>query len=194
MDGEGDHVDKEKVFTELLEHSWKRYEELFHNERMDDVLLGAVVASCVRDGYLLLDLSSDGITHYVRFEDPADHTRLIFRLRHLAEELAVARVLGNLAEVVIGYGQRVDKLGSRWNKLRSDVKDAFLVTDEPGVITFDAELSGGYLYAQIPLLLNLSAYLKKELEVDVQLIRSHIDATVHALRQVLQGRLDLVGV
>lgn len=187
-----DDAEKEKVFAELLEHSWQRYEEIFHNERMDDVLLGAVVASCVRDGYLLLDLSSDGVNHYVRFEDPRDHGRLIVRLRHLAEELAVAKVLGHLAEVVLGYGQRVEKLGSRWAKLRNEVKDAFLVTDEPGVITFDADLSGGYLYAQIPLLLDLDAYRKQDLEVDVKLIRRHIDAAVHALKQVLEGRLGLV--
>jgi hypothetical protein len=189
-----DDAEKETIFAELLEHSWKRYEELFHNERMDDVLLGAVVASCVRDGNLLLDLSSDGVNHYCRFENPHDHTRLIFRLRHLAEELAVAKVLGHLAEVVIGYGQRVEKLGTRWAQLRSEVKDAFLVTDEPGVITFDAELSGGYLYAQIPLLLDLDTYRKQDLEVDVQLVRKHIDSTVHALKQVLQGRLGLVEV
>ncbi|MCE7871721.1 hypothetical protein DYH09_15260 [bacterium CPR1] len=186
-----DDAQKESVFAELLQHSWSRYEELFHNERMDDVLLGAVVASCVREGYQMLELNSDGVNHYVRFELPGDHSRLIFRLRHLAEELAVSKVLGHLAEVVVGYGERVEKLGARWSSLRSEVRHPFLATDEPGVVTFDAELSGGYLYAQIPLLLDLGTYLKHDLEVDVPLIRSHLDSAVHALKRVLRGRLEL---
>ncbi|MEW6277996.1 MAG: hypothetical protein AB1758_05190 [Candidatus Eremiobacterota bacterium] len=183
--------EKEGVFKALVQASWDKYNEIFYNQKLDDVLLGAVVASCVKEGHLMLDLNSDGVNHYVRFENPQDKSRLIFRLRHLAEEMSVAKVLGHVAEVVIGYGEKAGNPGAVWSALKSELKSTFLDSDEPGVITFDADLTGGYIYAQVGLILDLNTYLDTRLKVDVPLIRSHIDCTVHALRKYLQGRLAL---
>ena len=40
-----------------------------HATRVDDIFLGAVIASAVRLGRCLIDLESDGTSHFVRFED-----------------------------------------------------------------------------------------------------------------------------
>ena len=49
----------EKVFVSLVDFSWKKYNERQHNTHMDELLLGAVIASTVEQGYSLIDLNSE---------------------------------------------------------------------------------------------------------------------------------------
>jgi hypothetical protein len=56
------------VFVGLVNQSWKHYNEELQNTRMDDLLVGAVIASTVEQGYALIDLKLDGTNHRLRFE------------------------------------------------------------------------------------------------------------------------------
>jgi len=188
-----DPEEMEKIFTDLVAYSWKRYDEILINKRLDEVLIGLVIASNVKSGYSLIDISSDGVNHYLRFENLSDGTRLIFRLTNLSEDLTQAKVLGHVANVTIGYGEKVRDLGKIWQAFKAEVKSTFLITDEPGIITCDADLTGGYIYAQIPLIFNLDNYLDKDhtYRADVDLLQLHINSTVHSLRKYLKGRLSM---
>lgn len=182
---------KEKLFTQLVQASWGRFNEQFLNQKYDEVVVGAIIAANVKAGMLLIDLSSDGTYHHLRFENPEDHTRSIVQLRNLSEDLTVARVLGRLATVTLGYGEKAPNLGTVWNAFKTELKSVLMATPEPGVITFDADLTGGYIYAQVPLLLNLDDYIDSQLHVNLPLLQQHIDVTVHTLRKYLRGRLAL---
>ncbi|HXE71112.1 MAG TPA: hypothetical protein VNO81_00500 [Candidatus Nitrosotenuis sp.] len=181
--------EKEKVFLELVKFSWDRHNEVFHNQKLDDVLVGAVVAANVQDGHLLIDMNSDGVSHYLRFENPQDKSRLVFRLTHLGEDLATARVMGHLADVVIGYGEKTANVQGLFSAFKSEFKSAFVSAAEPGVVTFDADLTGGYIYAQIPLILDIDHYVDKSFKVNLELLNRHIESVVHSLRKYLRGRL-----
>lgn len=180
----------ENVFINLVETSWERFNEEIYNRRIDDLLIGGVVVAMVEDGSALIDLSSDGVSHYLRFEHMEEKHRLIFRLTNLSENLTTAKVLGHRANVIIGYGEPVKDAAKLWQTLKSEVKSSFLVNDEPGVITTDADIGAGYIYAQVPLILDLDPYFDEHYDIDYVMLRSHINATVHSLKKYLQGRLQ----
>jgi hypothetical protein len=177
------------IFSELAAHSWQRYDEAWRNQRIDDVLAGAVIAAMVKDGYSLIGLNSDGVSHHLRFENLDDMTRLIFRLTHLTESLTDARVQGHLGSVVLGYGMPIGKVATVWAAFESEAKSLFADTPEPGIITFDADMSSGYIYAQVCLLLDLDRYIDKDFTIRLDVLALHLRAIVDVLRRYLQGRL-----
>lgn len=179
----------EKLFTSLVSESWKRYNEDIQSGYMDDMLVGAVIASTVEAGYSLIDLSSDGVHHYLRFEHLPSKRRLIFELTNLAEDLVTAKVLGRRARAVIGYGQMVKNVSAAWQILKAEFKSGFLDTGEPGVVTCDADLETGYIYAQVPLILDLNEYFEAGFKVNYNLLQQHINAAAHSLAKYLNGRL-----
>jgi hypothetical protein len=182
--------DTDQIFVQLVDASWKIYNEDLHNRQRDDMLVGAVIAATVEDGYSLIDLTSDGTSHFLRFEHLPSKARLIFRLTNLAENLVTAKVIGRHANVVIGYGERVPDPAALWQTFKQELKSAFMDSGEPGVITADADISSGYLYVQVPLILNLDHYFVGGYEMNIALLRSHIGATAIALQKYLRGRIQ----
>ena len=67
-----DPEELEKIFTDLVSYSWERYDEILINKSLDEVLIGLVIASNVKSGYSMIDITSDGINHYLRFENLSD--------------------------------------------------------------------------------------------------------------------------
>lgn len=182
--------DLEQVFVSLVKESWKKYNEDIYNSRVDDMLVGAVIHSNVELGYSLIDITSDGVYHHLRFEHLPTKQRVIFELRNLSEDLLSAKVLGRRARVIIGYGCQVQNFGALWQTLKAEMKSSFVDSGEPGVITCDADMSSGYIYAQVPLLFDLDQYFGGNYQINYQLLQHHINATVHSLAKYLQGRLS----
>jgi hypothetical protein len=180
----------DQVFVGLVNQSWKHYNEELQNTRMDDLLVGAVIASTVEQGYALIDLNSDGTNHYLRFEWLQTRQRLIFQLQNLSEQLVTAKVLGRRARVTIGYGEHVQNTGAVWSALKAEMKSGFLDATEPGVITCDADLTASYIYVQVPLILDLDQYFSDDWKVNYQVLQNHIYATTQALAKYLRGRLS----
>jgi hypothetical protein len=83
----------------------------------------------------------------------------------------------------------VKNTASVFNAFKSEFKSGFMDAREPGVITFDADLTAGYIYTQVPLLLNLDQYFGENFEVKYDLLQQHLGATVHSLKKYLNGRL-----
>jgi hypothetical protein len=180
----------DQIFVGLVKESWKHYNETLQNTQMDELLLGAVIASTVEQGYSLIDLTSDGVSHYLRFELLNTRQRLIFQLQNLSEDIVTAKVLGRRGRITIGYGEYVQNVSTIWSALRSEFKSGFLDATEPGVITTDADLTSGYIYVQVPLILSLDQYFGANYQVNHQLLQSHIHATVSALSKYLRGRIS----
>jgi hypothetical protein len=185
----------EAVFVDLLQKSRQLHSQFERAARVDDVLLGAVISAGVRLGKCLIDLQSDGSSHFVRFEELASRTRLTFRLTHLTSELAAAKALGHLANVTVGLGRPVNRVATLWPALKQDVKSGFITAEEPGVISLDADMASGYVYAQVPLLWRLEEYLRgaDHDQPDHEKVASHIYCCELALGKYLDGRLDLAG-
>lgn len=182
--------DADQIFVGLVKDSWRRYNEGIQNTHLDELFVGAVISSTVEQGYSLIDLTSNGVSHFLRFEYLPTKQRLIFQLHNLSEDLVAAKVLGRQARVVIGYGELINNAASVFQALQAEAKSsALLDTNEPGVITCDADLGTGYIYTQISLLFDLDQYLRTDYQVNYQLLQQHISATVHSLSKYLRGRL-----
>ena len=182
----------EAVFVDLVKKSWKMFGEMDHATRVDDIFLGAVIASAVRLGRCLIDLESDGTSHFVRFEDMANRARMTFRLTHLTPSLSAASVSGHQASVTIGVGRQGDDVGRLWGAMKQEFKSAFVMADEPGIVTLDADMGSGYVYAQIPLIWKLEEYLGGGgMAPDYEKIASHIYCCEVSLYKYLDGRLQL---
>jgi hypothetical protein len=181
--------EQEQLFVSLVDFSWKKYNETVQNTHMDELLVGAVIASTVEQGYSLIDLTSDGVNHYLRFEHLPTKQRIIFRLANLSEDLVTAKVLGRLGRVVIGYGQMVPNAGALWQAFKAEIKSGFIDQQEPGIITCDADIESGYIYVQVPLILDLDQYFGAAYEINYALLQQHIAATLVSLAKYLRGRL-----
>lgn len=170
----------EPIFAELVTNSWDYHHKTFYDDRADEVLLGAVIASLVSKGYTLIGLHSDDSDHHLRLERADEGTRLVLRL---------TRLEGRQASFIVGYGERVANLAALWPSFAPEAKSLHSPHWEPGVISFDADLQAGYLYAQISLVLDLDRYLGDDFTVDLALFDSHGRELVDCLRRYLRGRV-----
>jgi hypothetical protein len=178
----------DRVFGDLVKESWRYLGEHRFASHIDEVFLGAIITSTLDTGYSLIDLSSDGSHHYLRFENLSDKSRIIVRLTHLTASLALAKVLGQRASAVIGYGEKVGNLAKIWSAIQAEMKSAYIQDAEPGTITVDGDINSGYVYCQVDLYLDIDQYVGRDYGIDYAKLASHIGATTHALRKYLRGR------
>lgn len=204
----------EAEFVSLVEKSWKTYQIYAWNNSVDEILIGAVICSNLDKGYLLIDINSQAPyytttssniaeadpsaqgfktpinKHFLRFEHPADNSRLIYELERITTDLTETKVLGQLARITIGYGEKSSNITKVLDTIKQEMKTAFVDKSEPGIITFDAEVSAGYIYATVTLILNIADYNKdnKIGNIDYEKLDHHIEATVHSLKKYLHGR------
>lgn len=182
----GSAEDLERRFVELVASSWKRWNVWEHARRCDDVAIGAVIAAYVDAGWSLIDLESDGRDHMVRFQS-GEH-RLAVGITALAEDPVRAAAEGRLVNVSVSFGRRVRSFGTISSTIKQEMKSSMITNaDEPGVITFDADMSSGYVYAVVHLLLNLDDYF--EGLVQHTPIAMDLYAAVHSLSRYLDGRI-----
>ena len=181
--------EQDRIFVDLIKWSWHYYHANQFAGHADEVFLGAVITSTLDAGYVLIDLTSDGDYHYLRFENTQDRTRLYFQLSHLASGQVEAKGLGHQASVVIGFGQPVNNLGRIWGAVKQEYKSGYIDKAEPGTITVDADLQSGYIYAQVDMYWNISDYVSEQYEIDYPRLTRNVAACAHALRKYLNGRL-----
>lgn len=178
----------EQVFGRLVKESWAYYDARAYAQRVDELLLGAVITCTLDNGYALIDLASDGAHHNLRFQHPKEGHRILCRLTHLTPDLTTAKVLGHRASVVLGYGERLDDFTRIFNALRAEVKSGYLQSAEPGTIVVDGDMNTGYIYVQVDLYLNVDDYVGPNYKINYDVLREHLAATLHTLRKYLRGR------
>jgi hypothetical protein len=196
-------------FIALVGRSWEMYKETEYASSIDETMLGGVITALVDCGFVLIDLETAGALpvvsstdpavtevgstptaahHQLRFEEPDTQARVTVSIQHLTPDVASARMIGQRASAIIGYGERVREFQKVGQAVRQEVASTFVVSPEPGTVTFDADLSSGYVYAQIDLLLELDRYVAEDLAVDHDLLRRHLAAVVYTLKTFVQSR------
>ena len=176
------------VFGDLIEASWKYYRAHEFAGHIDEVFLGAIITSALDDGFVLIDLNSDGTHHYLRFEDLDEGGRVICRVTHLTTDLTASKVQGHRAAMVVGYGERVGNFNKVWQALKAEYKSGFIDQAEPGTITVDGDVNSGYVYVQVDLFWKIYDYVEDDYDIHYDRLADHLHACVHALRKYLRGR------
>ena len=202
------------AFIALVGRSWEMYKETEFATAIDEAMLGGVITAMVDCGFVLIDLNTAnpwgamavpvttttaeatpnvGSTvtaahHELRFEEPASHARVLVSIEHLTPDPAVAKMIGHRASAIIGYGERVPNFSKVGQAVRQEMQSSFIASPEPGTITFDADISSGYVYAQIDLLLELSRYVSEDLTVDHDELRRHLASVVYTMKTFINAR------
>lgn len=192
-------------FMALVGRSWELYKETEFATAIDEAMLGGIITAMVDCGFVLIDLNTAspwaavGATtdvgstptsghHQLRFEEPTTHARVAVSLAHLTPDAATAKVIGHRAAAIVGYGERVPNFAKVGQAVRQEVMSSFVVSPEPGTVTFDADMSSGYVYAQIDLLLELERYVDQQLAVDHELLRRHLASVVYTMQTFVETR------
>lgn len=174
-------------FIGLVDRSWSMYKETEKAMTIDETLVGGIITALVDCGFVLIDITS-GNAHSLRFEVPTTGARVTVDVQHLTANVATANVIGHRADLVVGYGERLGKAGEIAQALRTEVASSFVATPEPGTVSFDADITSGYVYARIDLYLEPERYVGEDLSVDHDLLRRHIAALVHTMRTFVHAR------
>lgn len=201
-------------FIGLVGRSWELYKETEFATSIDEAMLGGVITALVDCGFVLIDLETAGALfgtaaadpaastatgtdvgstataahHQLRFEEPETKARVTVALEHLTPDVASAKMIGHRATAIIGYGERVKEFNKVGQAVRQEMQSTFVLSPEPGTVTFDADLSSGYVYAQIDLLLELDRYVAEDLAVDHDLLRRHLASVVYTMKTFIQSR------
>lgn len=186
----GSDDDLDWIFAGLVKESWRYHHLLDDTTRVDEVFVGALISSTLETGRALIDLTTDGTSHFLRFEDPEDRSRVSMAVTHLTRDVTTAKAVGQRASVMFGYGEPLKSFAKVFSGMRQEAKSGYLGTTEPGVVTFDADSESHYLYTLVPLFMDLDEYISANFEVDYPKLSSHVGATVHALRKFLRGKVE----
>ncbi|WCO66608.1 hypothetical protein PO878_19095 [Iamia majanohamensis] len=186
MDGLTDQ-ELDDEFIALVDRSWEMYKETEKADTIDEAIVGGLVTALVDSGFVLIDITT-GLRHSLRFEVPTTGARVTVALQHLTPGLADAKVVGHRANLTVGYGERLGNAGQIGQALRTEVASSFVATPEPGTVSFDADISSGYVYASIDLYLEPERYVGDDLVVDHDLLRRHVAALVHTMRTFVHTR------
>ena len=201
----------EANFVSLVKQSWKTHKIYSWNNSVDEILIGAVINANLEKGYLLIDLKSErpytynpdvasdpsaqGFrspinSHFLRFEDPNDNSRVLYELDRITSSLTDSKVLGQLAKITIGYGQKATNFNQVMSILKQEFKSSFVDTSEPGIITFDAEELAGYVYAKVTIIINIADYYVDNdiTKIDYEKLNYNIESVLHSLQKYLKGR------
>jgi hypothetical protein len=205
-------------FIGLIGRSWEMYKETELATSIDEAMLGGIITALVDCGFVLIDLETAGAWaamaaaggtgattgsaatgvdvgstatsahHQLRFEEPETHARVTVAVEHLTPDVASAKMIGHRASAILGYGERVPNFSQVGQALRQEVQSTFVVSPEPGTVTFDADLSSGYVYAQVDLLMELDRYVADDLAVDHDLLRRHLASVVYTMKTFVRTR------
>jgi hypothetical protein len=176
------------VFGELVKESWSFWSDQTRASQVDEVVLSAIIAHTLDQGYHLIDLTSDGNHHYVRFHHKGDASRVYYRVGHMTPDQTTARVIGHHLSLVAAHGRKTGDFAAVWKAVQAELRSGFLANPEPGTLTVDGDMSTGYIYAQIDLYLPIDRYLVGPYAVDDARLGEHLNAVQHALRKYLVGR------
>lgn len=180
--------DHEKLFGQLLKESWAYHNHQFSASVVDDVFIGLLISCTLDNGWSLIDLTSDGNNHYLRFENFKDQSRVYYQVRHMTRTLAEQAVDGNRVGIIVGYGERTNDFARLWSTLKQELRSGYLQSPEPGTITFDADVGAGYIYVQVDMYWKMEDYVGAGYETYGRRLDRHVDACTHALKKYLRGR------
>lgn len=164
----------DELFETMVADSRTRHQRLDWASKLDDVALGAVIASSLADGYALIDLHALAQSHQARFEHPDSHERLIIEIDSLGPASTGGELLGQHGYVTVGLGRKVRI---------EDMVDDDPISDQPGVIAIECDAESGYAYSTVDLIWEFDELLDVDRTLDTDAVMRRVSAAEHALRK-----------
>lgn len=182
----------EDRFIELVEESWRRYDDIERNGWIDDVFVGSIITCHLDNGMFLLNAGSDGSSHYLMFSD-RERNRNIVKVDHTrGEDYLFSKTVGHLTAVTLGVGRAYPDLRKIVRAARSEIQSELAGEGrvagmaDPGVMKVDQD--NGIATCETSLLLDLSDYVSlNDFKVDREKLWLHFQATYQSLEKYLSG-------
>lgn len=184
-------------FVSMVQRSLELHSRTAAGAAIDEMVLAAMIAALVDGGYVLIDLSTAGAStgssvnssgaHHARFEDPETRSRVSIALGTVGDPMTESGQRPP-ARLVVGYSEQVPNFNQVGQALRQEVASAFVGSSAPGAVTFEAEISSGYVTAQIDLLVELESYVNSNLDIDRELLERQVLSVIHTLQSFTRAR------
>lgn len=181
----------EDRFVQLVQSSWAIHGRFERASCYDDAFMGGLISAHVKNGFSMLDCTSDGSSHYARFVN-AEKERVILRLHSRSgEDIVFAQTLGNLAGLQLAYERSYNDISKIMKAVKSEIKSELGGPKnndfpDPGVFRIDAE--GTSAICETALLIDIRDYLNMEtLLPDIPKIWQHCSAVYQSLEKYLTG-------
>lgn len=172
--------DLDEQFEEMTRRSEQHQRRLGWETRVDEVIFSACVALIAEGGFVATDLVSREADRRVTFEHGEDDQRLSFEMVPLSQMNPAGDHVGRHMSVGISWGGEVVDIDSAFTVVRT------LATDDPastGEIRADIDVESSIVYTKVELIWAASDFIDDDYAIDRDVVRSWIDATVHALEQ-----------
>jgi hypothetical protein len=176
------------VFAELVKESWHYHHMVENTTHVDELLVGGLITVQLDAGHVLIDVTSDGTNHFLRFENTENRSRVTMAVTHLTLDVTMAKAIGQRAGLIVGYGEPIKSFGRVVEAFRQETKSGYLGRSEPGIVSFEADTESQYVYAEVDLYLDMNLYVGGAFDIKYDLLGTHVAATIHALRKFLHGR------
>jgi hypothetical protein len=174
-------------FKANLEQTWTWDDEWRFSNQVDEVFIGALIASTLNNSYSLMEISSDGTHHHLRFEHVDTASRLVCRVTYLTDTLPVAKVLGHRASVIFGYGEP-DNACAVDEPLADPGRFGLEGMPAPGTLVIRRDERSDYVYAKVELTLDISRFVHEDYSVSTALLSEQIQVIIQALEAYLRHR------
>ncbi len=175
-------------FYELVKNGWKINEMENKAEYIDEVFVGAIVSSLSDKDFILLDIMSDGNTHYFMFENLETKNRIKILAHSTTHTLPEIKTIGAKAYIVFSYGTPIKKSFSILGGLKYESLSKGLTTI--GSISFDYD--NYYLYVNCPMYLLINDYVGFDnLDINTEKLSNDLDAIFGSLIEYLKTRIEV---
>lgn len=182
----------EDKFVGLVEESWRRFDDMERNSWLDDVMIGAIITAHLDRDFFLLNLASDGKSHFLTFSDK-DRNRHVVKLDHtLGEDYLYSKTVGHLCCCTLGVGRSYPNMSKMFAAKKSEIKSGLsgegriAGMPDPGVMKVD--IQGTIAVCETTLLLDVSDYVDLDsLKADTEKLWTHIQAAYQSLEKYLSG-------
>jgi hypothetical protein len=178
------------TFGRLVDASWTWYDDHLFAHHADQVFLGGLVTIVLDAGYVLIDLLREDQDHWLRFEEVATGARLAVHLTHLTPTLEMEKTFGQRAAVTFGYGERQERFAAVMKVLGGEIASKAVDDLAPGTFRLEADVTEKYVYAEVPLFLELDRYVQRDWTVQQDALREDVAAVVATLRDWLRRKVE----
>ncbi len=175
-------------FYELVKKGWKINEMENRAEYIDEVFAGAVISTLSDKGFVLLDIMSDGNSHYFMLENLESKHRIKILTHSMTHSLPEIKTIGAKAYVVFSYGIPIKKTFNIINSFKYESLSRGLTTI--GSISFDYD--NYYLYVNCPMYLLINEYIEFDsLNINIEKLSNDLNAIYESLDEYLKTRIEV---
>ncbi|AAB99285.1 hypothetical protein MJ_1279 [Methanocaldococcus jannaschii DSM 2661] len=174
----------DKRFIELIKKGWKLKNEENKATYIDEVFLGAIITTLTDNGYVLMDIASNGNFHYFMFEHLESWDRIKIVAEVLPHSLTDVKVIGARMFIEFSYGVMIKGIPPSLFGLGLK---GYLSQMLSNIGSIRYEYDGYYTFVNCATYLLINDYIDFDtLTIDWEKLNNDINAIISSLAKYLE--------